>query len=61
MSPARRVLDPVDRASEILFGLIMVLTFTASLSVSEAGRGDVRAMLIGALGCKSRLGHHRRG
>lgn len=51
MSPGRRVLDPVDRASEVLFGLIMVLTFTASLSVSEAGRADVRVMLIGALGC----------
>lgn len=29
----------------------MVLTFTGSLSVAEAGRDDVRAMLIGALGC----------
>ena len=47
----RRVLDPVDRASEILFGLIMVLTFTVSLNVTEAGRSDVRAMLVGALGC----------
>ena len=47
----RRVLDPVDRASEILFGLIMVLTFTVSLNAAEAGRSDVRAMLVGALGC----------
>ena len=46
-----RVLDPIDRVSEILFGLIMVLTFTGSLSVAEAGREDVREMLIGALGC----------
>ena len=46
-----RVLDPIDRMSEVLFGLIMVLTFTGSLSVAEAGRDDVRAMLIGALGC----------
>ena len=29
----------------------MVLTFTGSLSVADAGRDDVRAMLIGALGC----------
>ena len=35
----------------MLFGLIMVLTFTGSLSVAQAGREDVRAMLIGALGC----------
>ncbi len=46
-----RVLDPIDRVSEVLFGLIMVLTFTGSLSVAEAGREDVREMLIGALGC----------
>jgi VIT1/CCC1 family predicted Fe2+/Mn2+ transporter len=45
------VLDPIDRISEILFGLIMVLTFTGSLSVAEAGRDDTRTMLIGALGC----------
>jgi VIT1/CCC1 family predicted Fe2+/Mn2+ transporter len=44
-------LDPADRASEILFGLIMVLTFTLSLGVTEAGRADVRAVLLGALGC----------
>jgi VIT1/CCC1 family predicted Fe2+/Mn2+ transporter len=49
--PAKRVLDPVDRVSEVLFGLIMVLTFTGALSVAEAGREDVRAMLVGALGC----------
>jgi len=48
---AKRVLDPIDRVSEVLFGLIMVLTFTGSLSVAESGRDDVRAMLIGALGC----------
>jgi hypothetical protein len=47
----KNVLDPTDRTSEILFGLIMVLTFTGSLSVVQAGRGDVREMLIGAVGC----------
>src|SRR6476659_10563265 len=46
-----RVLEPIDRVSEVLFGMIMVLTFTGSLSVAEAGRDDVRVMLIGALGC----------
>lgn len=49
--PTKRVLDPIDRISEVLFGLIMVLTFTGSLSVAEAGRDDVRKMLVGALGC----------
>jgi VIT1/CCC1 family predicted Fe2+/Mn2+ transporter len=47
----KRVLDPHDRLSEILFGLIMVLTFTGSLGVAQAGRDDVRAMLLGAISC----------
>jgi len=47
----RDALDPVERSMEALFGLIMVLTFTGSLSVLNAGRQDVRDMLIGALGC----------
>src|SRR5574342_872110 len=48
---SKRVLEPHERISEVLFGLIMVLTFTGSLSVLEAGREDVRTMLISALGC----------
>ncbi|HUK83110.1 MAG TPA: VIT1/CCC1 transporter family protein [Verrucomicrobiae bacterium] len=49
----KRFLEPSDRVSEVLFGLIMVLTFTGSLSVAEAqaDRSEVRTMLIGALGC----------
>jgi hypothetical protein len=49
--PRRRILDPVDRISEILFGLIMVLTSTNALSVISAGQADVRTMVLGALGC----------
>lgn len=48
---SRRVLEPPERISEVLFGLIMVLTFTGSLSVAEAGRSEIRTMLFGALGC----------
>ncbi|MFO0829466.1 MAG: VIT1/CCC1 transporter family protein [Phycisphaerales bacterium] len=51
MAERRRLLDPVSRISEILFGLIMALTFTGSLSVATSGREDVRSMLIGAIGC----------
>jgi VIT1/CCC1 family predicted Fe2+/Mn2+ transporter len=51
LAPTRRVLEPHERVAEVLFGLIMVLTFTGSLSVAQAGRDDVRTMLIGALGC----------
>ena len=46
-----RILDPQTRSAEILFGLIMVLTFTGSLSVATSSREDVQAMFIGALGC----------
>jgi VIT1/CCC1 family predicted Fe2+/Mn2+ transporter len=47
----KRVLEPHERIAEVLFGLIMVLTFTGSLSVAEADRAEVRTMLVGALGC----------
>jgi VIT1/CCC1 family predicted Fe2+/Mn2+ transporter len=48
---SKRVLDPVERSSEVLFGLIMVLTFTSSLSAAQYGHAEVRSMIIGALGC----------
>jgi hypothetical protein len=41
----------VDRSSEVLFGLIMALTFTSTFEAATAGQADVRTMLIGALGC----------
>jgi VIT family protein len=46
-----RLLDPVSRISEILFGLIMALTFTGTLSAATAGHEEVRTLLLGALGC----------
>ena len=46
-----RILDPMDRISEILFGLIMALTFTLTLGVVTADRVQVRTMLLAALGC----------
>jgi hypothetical protein len=56
MRSSNRVLEPNERTSEVLFSLIMVLTFTGPLSVAEAARGEVRTMLIGALGCKLEWG-----
>ena len=47
----KRLLDPMERVSEILFGLIMVLTVTCSFSVARAGQKEVRDMFVGALGC----------
>src|SRR4029450_5758037 len=45
------VLSPVDRVSEMLFGLFMALTFIGAVSVAESGREQVREMFIAALGC----------
>ena len=50
-TPRKRLLDPTERLSEILFGLIMVLTLTCSFNVVRAGHGGVRRMLLTALGC----------
>ena len=52
-SLAARQLDPGTRMGEILFGLIMTLTFTlgAGLVIEEEGREGARAMLIAILGC----------
>jgi hypothetical protein len=45
------VLDPVERVSEVVFGLLMALAITGSLSMASAGREEVRTMLFAALGC----------
>lgn len=48
---ASLVLSPVDRLAEVLFGLIMVMSFTGSIAVATAGREEIREMLIAAIGC----------
>jgi hypothetical protein len=45
------VLSPVDRVSEMLFGLFMALTFVGAVSVAGAGSEEVRTMFAAALGC----------
>ncbi|MBS0451480.1 MAG: VIT1/CCC1 transporter family protein [Proteobacteria bacterium] len=47
----KRVLDPIDRISEFLFGLFMVLSFTGALSVASTGPKEVHEMLVAAIGC----------
>src|SRR3954452_10015192 len=46
-----RILEPMDRISEVLFGLIMALSFTLTLGVVTADNIQVRTMLLAALGC----------
>src|ERR1700752_1804949 len=45
------VLDPMERISETLFGLIMALTFLCSLGIAAGASINIQTMLIGALGC----------
>jgi hypothetical protein len=49
--PRERVLDPISRISEIIFGVLMALSFTGSLNVATSGREEVRTMMLTALGC----------
>ena len=44
-----KVLDPIERVSEIIFGLLMAQTILGSLSV--AGDQTARGMMWAALGC----------
>ena len=43
------VLDPVERASEVVLGVMVALSFTGSLSVLAAGQEEVRTMMGAAL------------
>ncbi|HEX2493518.1 MAG TPA: hypothetical protein VHK24_07055, partial [Steroidobacter sp.] len=48
-----RYLDPATSLAEILFGLIMTLTFTlgAGLIIEDEGREGARQLLIAVIGC----------
>jgi hypothetical protein len=48
---SRRILDPLARSSEILFGVIMALTFTTTIDAARAGRAEVGTLVFAALGC----------
>lgn len=45
------VLSPVDRISEMLFGLLMALSFVGAISVAESGATEIQTMIRAALGC----------
>jgi VIT1/CCC1 family predicted Fe2+/Mn2+ transporter len=55
VNPARFVgrglLDPIDRVSEVMFGLLMAVSIVGAVSVATAGQQEVRTALIAALGC----------
>ena len=41
----------IERASEAIFGVLMAVSITGSLSVATAGRQEIRTMLMTAIGC----------
>jgi hypothetical protein len=51
LTSSERVLDPIERTTEVLFGVIMVLSFTSTISVVEGGEAETRTVLLGAIGC----------
>jgi VIT1/CCC1 family predicted Fe2+/Mn2+ transporter len=44
-------LNPIDRTSEVVFGTLMAMSFSGTLSVATAGEQDVDTMMLAALGC----------
>ncbi|HUL73588.1 MAG TPA: VIT1/CCC1 transporter family protein [Vicinamibacterales bacterium] len=50
-SQRRDVLDPTDRFSEVVFGIIMSMSFTATVHVANAGEQSIRELLYAAVGC----------
>jgi len=49
--PRQPILNPVDRISEMLFGLFMALTFIGAVSVAGSGQIEVRMLFVTAFGC----------
>jgi VIT1/CCC1 family predicted Fe2+/Mn2+ transporter len=45
------ILNPVDRVSEMLFGLFMALTFVGAVSIANSGTAEIQEMLAAAIGC----------
>ena len=56
LTESKSLLNPLDRAAEILFGLIMALTFTCSIGIATKGNTQIRELLIGAIGCNMAWG-----
>jgi hypothetical protein len=50
-SEAKGFLSPVERVSEVLFGLVMTLSITGTLSIVSGGREEIRTMILSVIGC----------
>jgi hypothetical protein len=45
------VLNPTDRFSEVVFGVVMAMTFTGTVSVASGGEQNLHQLLYAAVGC----------
>ena len=52
----KRLLNPTDRVSEILFGLIMALSFTCTIGIGKSGHTEIKELLIAAISCNAAWG-----
>ena len=51
ISKPKPLLNTMDRVSEILFGIIMTLTFTCSIGIANTKNTEIRQLIIGAISC----------
>jgi VIT1/CCC1 family predicted Fe2+/Mn2+ transporter len=51
ISKPKPLLNAMDRVSEILFGIIMTLTFTCSIGIANAKNTEIRQLIIAAISC----------
>jgi VIT1/CCC1 family predicted Fe2+/Mn2+ transporter len=51
MASSERVLDPIQRVQEVIFGVLMAMTFIGAMNVATAGREEIRTVMKTALGC----------
>ncbi len=49
-------LEPVEEVGELVFGLIMMLTFTLGAGIELGDREETRELLLAALGCNTAWG-----
>ena len=51
LSEPKPLLNTMDRVSEILFGIIMTLTFTCSIGIANTKNTEIRQLIIAAISC----------
>lgn len=51
LTTSKSLLNPLDRVAEILFGLIMALSFTCSIGITNRGPAEIRQLLTAAISC----------